>query len=569
MAQKSGFFNALESGGVYDRTYNADDYNDNLAAIISTGVRRSGTDDLKVSASGLVVSVNVGRAWIKGHWYYNDTAVELVTITPPTGDKSRVDGVYLTLDTNTETRSIVLTYKAGTPSNHPAPPACTRTGGVYEIQLAAISVSPGATSVTVTDTRGTQSLCGWITTPVGYEDYFTSLDSQFTTWFEDVKDELASVTLFKQYIWSTDTTESTASVTFSIPQYDPTGTDIIQVYYNGAFLLEDTDYTLSGSTVTFTESIPEGSEIIVLCYKSIDGTGLGSVSDEVTALQNQMQEVDATLDTISDCYYICNGSTDNEELSSLVQTFLNASTTDGKRMSLHIVGTFGITNPASGSGTGPSPYIWLKFSAQSSTNRRVYLDFKNCSPIAITPADGSYNNVISGGNIDIEGLVLTATNSTNASIIGLTGATLSASPTFKSCDIKITAAFNTTVFFAGFGTFTDCKIDVKNYGGNAAALHLGASSCLVRVFGGAFYAYTGASAGTAIAFSIANSASNATLIAVGANIPTKSVQSLFQKNSYVIQAGYFTAIGLITVLPSVTTGATAASVTGTIPLDKD
>lgn len=35
MAEKSGFFNALNVDGAYDRTYNANDYCDNLAVVIS------------------------------------------------------------------------------------------------------------------------------------------------------------------------------------------------------------------------------------------------------------------------------------------------------------------------------------------------------------------------------------------------------------------------------------------------------------------------------------------------------------------------------------------------------
>ena len=68
MAEKSGFFNALNVGGEYDRTYNANDYSDNLAVIIGNGVLRSQYDDLKVTASGMVATVGVGRAWINGHY---------------------------------------------------------------------------------------------------------------------------------------------------------------------------------------------------------------------------------------------------------------------------------------------------------------------------------------------------------------------------------------------------------------------------------------------------------------------------------------------------------------------
>ena len=83
--QKSGFFNALNNNGVYDRKYNANDYSDNLAVIISNGVLRSENDDLRVTASGMVVTVGVGRAWINGHYYYNDAPHSFAAAVAPAG----------------------------------------------------------------------------------------------------------------------------------------------------------------------------------------------------------------------------------------------------------------------------------------------------------------------------------------------------------------------------------------------------------------------------------------------------------------------------------------------------
>ena len=187
MAIHSGFFNALESGGVYDRVYDASDYSDNMGAIISSGVRRSGDDDLKVTASGMVLKVGVGRAWINGHWLNNDTEYTVATVTAPTGT-SRIDGVYVRLDTNVSVRSVSIVYHEGTYSAAPAP---VRTGGIYELMLAKIDVADGATNVTVTDMRADKTVCGWVTTPVGYEDYFESLDNAFDAWFDAMKGQLS------------------------------------------------------------------------------------------------------------------------------------------------------------------------------------------------------------------------------------------------------------------------------------------------------------------------------------------------------------------------------------------
>lgn len=568
MAQQCGFFNALESGGVYDRKYNADDYTSNMAAIISTGVRRSGDDDLKVTASGLTVTVAVGRAWIDGRWFYNDTALQLMTVTPPVGTLSRVDGVYLQANSNVAVRNIQLVYKTGTPSASPTAPACTRDGGVYEIQLASITVAPNATGVTVTDTRGNSSVCGWITSPVGYSDYFTSLDTEFTDWFTDVKDTLASVTLFKQYMWRTVTSGSTSTVTFNIPQYDPTGVDIINVYVNGLLETPTDDYTLSGSTITFTKSKVSGTEVVVLCYKSIDGTGLGSVSDEITELQNQVAE----LGDINDFYYFCNGATDNVQLSTLVQNFLNGSTSDNRKMKIHVVGTFGATAAAAGSGTTVSRYRWFNFDASTTTNRQVTLDFYNCSPVSIQPPGGKFNSIFYGGNFNIEGLTLTAGGSSYSTLHlqGVDGAAINTPVSFTDCNITLHGGWaGGTFFFSEFGTFTNCKIIVINTLNSACVFGLMSDTALVQVNGGRYYAYTGLSSGFGAGIYAATGLTSAAITAVGAIFPSTAKTSLYQTNAVRFNSGYLTAIGLITPLTISTTINATASITGTIPLDKD
>ena len=316
MALKSGFYNAMKSGSVYDRTYNADDYKNVFAAFIKDGVRRSGMDDFRVIASGLALSVKMGFAICGGRWVNLDADYSLTTVTPPVGDYSRMDAVVLRVDANEATRAASLIYRTGTASSSPTAPAKSTTTGVSELIIATVLVAPGATTVRVTDTRSDANYCGWITTPVGYDDYFVSLESRFNTWFNDVQNELASVTLFKQYMWRTVLDSPASSVTFSIPQYDSTGTDILQIYVNGLLEIKGVDYTISGSTITFgtggggTGTKIAGTEIVVICYKSIDGTGLGSVSDEITELQNDM----ALLSDTNDYKYVCNGTNDNVRL---------------------------------------------------------------------------------------------------------------------------------------------------------------------------------------------------------------------------------------------------------------
>ena len=568
MAQHSGFFNALESGGVYDRKYNADDYTSNLAAIISTGVRRSGDNDLLVTANGLAITVGVGRAWIDGRWFYNDAAQSMGTVTPPVGTLSRVDGVYLQANSNVSVRNIQLVYKTGTPSSSPTAPACTRDNGIYEIQLASIAVAPNATSVSVTDTRGNTDVCGWITSPVGYDDFFTSLDTEFTTWFVQTKDTLASVTLFKQYMWRSVLSAAATTVTFNIPQYDSTGVDIINVFVNGLLETPTDDYTLSGSTITFTKQKIAGTEIVVICYKSIDGTGLGSVSDEITALQNQVAE----LGDINDYYYFCNGQTDNVQISTLVQNFLNGSTSDNKKMKIHVVGTFGITSAAAGSGTTGSRYRWFNFAPSAATNRQVTLDFYNCSPVSIQPPGGKFNTIFYGGNFNFEGLTLTAggSNYSTLHLQGVDGAAINAPISFTDCNITMNGGWaGGTFFFSEYGTFTNCKIIVINTLNSAAVFGLMSNNALVQVNGGRYYAYTGLQSGFGAGIYAATGLTSAAITVNGAIFPSTAKASLYQTNAVRFNSGYITAIGIISQLEISTTSAATAYIYGTLPLDKD
>lgn len=559
MAQHSGFFNALESGGIYDRKYNADDYTSNLAAIISTGVRRSGDDDLKVTSTGLTVTVGVGRAWIDGRWYYNDTALNIATVTPPVGQLSRKDGVYLQSNSNAAGREIKLVYKTGTPASTPTAPACTRTGGVYEIMLAEITVAPEATGVTVTDKRGDPAVCGWITSPVGYTDYFTSLDNEFNTWFDDVRDELASVTLFKQYMWSTTTSgTSTTSVTFNIPQYDSSGVDIIQVYVNGLLEIPTTDYTLSESTITFTAGKANGTKITVICYKSIDGTGLGSVSDEVTALQNTVNNYG----NILDFYYFANGTTDNVAISAAVRTFLNGHTSDGKKMRLHIIGQLGATAADAGTGSSSATkFRWFNFGS-APTNRHITLDFYNAGPLNIQPTSGTYSAIFYGDSYTIEGLTLNAGTGT-ANIIGTVNGTDIA---FKDCTINIKGSDQSLfLYFTDAGRIENCEITVTNALAGAAVVKL-QNGATPTIIGGKYYAYTGSSSATSAPIYAAGMLTTAGCVIVGAQFPTKAKASFYQTYAVRLLSGYLSAFGLITTLTVSSESSATVSAFGTIAL---
>ena len=498
MALQSGFYNAMEIDGTFDRVYSADEYTNFYSAFIRDGVRRSGEDDFQVTADGLNLTVAAGYAICGSKWIHNDADyTDLPAIVPPVGDYSRIDAVFIHVDTNEATRAASLILRSGTPASDPQPPAKDTSTGIFELCLCYIAVAPSAESVIVTDKRADSELCGWITTPVGADDFFEVYDEEMTRfitegeaafedWFENVRDTLASVTLFKQYTWFYKSTGAVSSITFNIPQYDPTGVDIINVYINGMRETEDVDYTLSDSTITFTVPKVANTDILVVCYKSIDGAGLGDVSEEITELQNDVAE----LETVNVGNYICNGLTDNEGIRDYIRGKL-ATTGDYDTIEVNIIGNFGATNYSfNHSGclfvfvdiTDTSPYF-----VDDLGHRTIVLNFAKCNTIVVNPGEIFVNSIFEGQFANARVIV------NNLSIKfscyqGLISPTQSSRFTFNNCRFWHNGKLNRVggAYLAGTGTFNNCRGVVTggvcfrtSYGGNG----------ILRVNGGEYYAF--------------------------------------------------------------------------------
>ena len=564
MALKSGFYNAMQSGGVYDRTYNADDYKNVFAAFIKDGVRRSGLDDLRVTANGLALTVKMGFAICGGRWVHIDADYPLITVTPPVGDYSRRDAVILRVDANENARAASLVYRKGSPSSNPIAPVRDTSTGVTELILATVLVAPSATTVRITDTRADSNNCGWITTPVGYDDYFVSLESRFNTWFNDVQNKLASVTLFKQYIWRTVLDSPASSVTFSIPQYDSTGTDILQIYVNGLLEIKGVDYTISGSTITFgtggggTGTKIAGTEIVVICYKSIDGTGLGSVSDEITELQNDM----SLLSDTNEYKYVCNGVNDNVKLSEIAQSWLNGGT-DYACKKISVYGTFGCSAAYGGSGTSASPYRWFSIGLDADTNRRIIFDFSCCGQISLPIARGTVNTVFHGHNAHIIGANVVVSQSGTGTIVKCFSSTTGAVYA-ENCRFWLTCYQDSII--SNTGTFVNCRASVANVVNNTYCFQPSDGS-LIRLNGGEYYAYTGSS--NAQSAVVGQSAANAVSILYGVNAPTLSRSGFYQTNALMqfSGGGIMNCTDLVSAL-AVTVVSGISNIRGTIAKSK-
>lgn len=283
MAVESYFFNAVESGGVYDRTYTSEDFCSYLDLLVGNGVFPNPSTNLQVSAgSGMQVQVLAGSGWIKGHKMVNTAAYNL-TVAAADVTYDRTDRVVFFVDyTN---REMGIGIKTGTASNSPSAPSLQRDTSKWELGLATVSVAKQTTSITnsmITDTRGNTSICGWVSALVDQLDsstLFQQFTDAFETWFEDIQTQLATGNHFVKLDGSYTTT-SQGEYVFDVSDYIASYSyayDTLDVYINGMHLAES-EYSQSGSTVTLDVPIAEpGALVNFVIYKTIDEEQAGTV----------------------------------------------------------------------------------------------------------------------------------------------------------------------------------------------------------------------------------------------------------------------------------------------------
>ncbi len=564
MAEKSGFFNALLVDNEYDRKYNANDYSDNLAVVISNGVLRSVNDDLKVSASGMVVSVKAGRAWINGHYYYNDSIFTFSETPAPVGGK-RYDRIVLRLNNELSGRKISLAYVQGEESSVPAKPAPTRTDKIYDLVLADILADRNSRNLVITDTRPDESICGWVYSTTGDNSFFTSLDNSFNEWFAERRDTLASVTLFKRYEWSQTLTASASAVSFNIPQYDPENC-FVEVFVNGIF---DKRHTISGSVITFMGTLVAGTVVTVNCYKSIDGTGIMTVADEITQLQNQV----ATIIGTNKFVFTCTGLNDNIALSEIAQAIYNGSYTVGSlsasaeaflsalggntylaqlpaeaQVEIDVVGKLGVTTPAAGSGTTESRYRWFNFGVAGTGEKKIIFNFSKCQKITIACTANTNNIIFYGTDLNVRNANTYAySNGNGCAITMVAGSANNGYINVDNCRFSVSTSGNAVI--SENGTFANCHCIVKSTDGNAVCFSAKSAS-LIRLIGGTYYAYVGNSSKSAVIMSIVSGETSAVILAHNINAPTVSLTGFSQKNLASAGVGNIYIDGVVSTMES-------------------
>ena len=596
--ERSGFFNSKLVDGTYDRPYDANDYSSQLGAIIGNGVGRSLNDDLKVSVApdGQHLNVNIGRAWINGVWYHNTSTVSIEVPMASTA-YPRIDTVVLRLayadHEGTPERTIRVAYVEGQPDSGGSPtrPAPTRNENVWELVLADIyRPANSQTSVSaenITDQRGNglyrlvkvegqedtyqkvvgDNLCGWAYSIVSGDDYFATLDNYWQEYmgdiddeWEDMKDSFSSVTLFKKYEARVELESTITMMEIPIPQYAG-ALDILEVFVNGIYLIQGTDYTVEGNVITFALEKPAGNEIDFSVYKSIDSRGdVASLLDIVTDLQNKV----STIQDLTEYNYFPTGVNDNWKISQIVQNYMLGAD-DGQQLRINIFGTktvnadsdapvvtrFHIATPYSGEGTSTSNrYRWFDFGPNLTGNRRVILEFSNCDMLTIPIATGSYNVLFNGGNITLIGGCFKVEQIATYSEIQAFAS--------RNGDIKcyrssfLFKAYMHT-FVAENGLFEDCYAEVSVENGEACCFDVH-STGLLTLRGGEYRAYSPNTGNSAV---VKQSQTGAGVIMYGVNCSTVAKDGYSQTHAVNATAG--TAIIRDTVTTLTISGGTVSS----------
>lgn len=190
MAERYGFFNSVNG----DRIYDASDVAGFIKKFFTNGVFNN---SLQVSSNdNMTVSVAIGSANIEGYSYELDEEITL-DVEEADSTLSRIDSVILRLDLTN--RQISLMLLTGSYATNPSQPSITRSGKIYDLRLANISIPANSSRITadmISDMRF-GSDCGNVTQAVlslDTDEIFKQYDTTFRNLFEQMKNLLDSDT---------------------------------------------------------------------------------------------------------------------------------------------------------------------------------------------------------------------------------------------------------------------------------------------------------------------------------------------------------------------------------------
>lgn len=382
--------------------------------------------------------------------------------------------------------------------------------------------------LTINDTRAgrtekiegkeVETHCGWVNGYFGdnwetFCEHITQVTNnyigvktrEFNNWFQGTRDEVATVTMRKKITHSYTVETSGKTFPIDIAEYDPTnvsadGTplDILNVYTNGIFEAPS-DYTINADkTITFNTTKQVDAVIDFVVEKAIDAkwyenpdeTMIASVESRFTDIYEKLAKSNELFNEVT---YICTGTDDNIAISNIVKTFTNANLTDNARLKINVRGNFGVTRPYQnqiGTPTADADVAnfvrWFDFS--SSGNRKVIIDFANCSPINISLTNDTYNTIFYGANQEIENCILKAgaVTNTGTKILAVHG---EGDVHHKECKYSFICDLSSDL--TRHGRFDNCEVTLVSKSRNATAFYTDPIGCVCEVNGGTYWLYSG------------------------------------------------------------------------------
>ena len=183
MAEKSSFFDSIGD----DRLYNSADFAEFFNSLLTNGVFPNPSTNLQIiSNDDMTATVKVGKAWIKGYVYINDSDL-ILPIEVADGVLNRIDRIVVQF--NTVGRAINAVVKKGTFASSPVAPALVRDADFYELGIADIYIVNGATNIVqgdITDLRMNTTYCGWVDSLIQADT--TAIFDQYQAWFTTQSD---------------------------------------------------------------------------------------------------------------------------------------------------------------------------------------------------------------------------------------------------------------------------------------------------------------------------------------------------------------------------------------------
>jgi hypothetical protein len=281
--------------------------------------------------------------------------------------------------------------------------------------------------------------------------------------------------------------------------------------------------------------------------EQLETVDVGQFENRIVALEQENERQTVYI-------YKTGQASDNRNIASIVNTFLEQNTTDEKMLTLLIQGEY-FRNGSAMSDTATFPMAFMRFGVSSVTNRRVIIDFTNC------PKLSSNYPIFANSNITIKGLRYTSTGdgfiSQGARLekciikgaqYGIKGQLVYAE------DCKIEALGVDSGNCCGVncgGSLVNCDIVAQSNSTTGLGVSNGAFGVRIDdvyplyMLGGSARAYKRSSAGTseAVGLYVASGVNNPVVNAIGVRFPQVARSGYAQTNAVKINTGGGSVIG--------------------------